>query len=237
MARRPSPHAAIAVLATLGLALPADAGVRAGFEGGLNYGKLDYVAAPALFGESPSYRSAWCLGAVCEAPLTPHLSLVAGARYLEYGYQSSLAVYTTGGGYAYDLRTTWRYLGVPVLLEARQQRSRGPFLAGGFEAAYLLDVAERALVTPLAVRAAAVPAGRRAEPTGRIFESLSPTDPLDRYRRFDLALVAGAGWSIPFRGHTLLAEVRYHHGLLDVAKSGLVEERTRGLELLGGWRW
>jgi len=210
---------------------------RLGFDAGFDYARVeDLETSGPTFATSP-FRPAWSLGAVCEVPLGRSLALATGVRYLAIANRGRIVLVSGSDAYDATLRSSWSYLGVPVLLEWRLGPASAPFLVGGGECACLLDVRQRIDLSSL--RSGPVLADPRvaAAPAAAIFESVSPTHPLDLYHRLDVALVGGVGYRMALRSHPVVAQLRYRHGLVNLVKIGPLDERTRALELLAGWRW
>jgi len=241
----------VVALASLAGFVPAMAGtgVRFGAEGGINHAMATCVWAENPFDLHPKLAPAWSAGATLDVPLGRRLSLATGARYIEYGDRWDL---TFGDAYQPDpdvpaMQTTfkhhlvWRYVAVPALLRFRPIASRGLFVEAGPEVGYLIMAATRSTITGLGAFvpfAGGVEASRRrARPAAAIFERVGTYDATHAFQRWNLSMAGGAGYEFPLRGHTGLVELRYTHGLTDIAKSSDLVRRTRGLELLAGWRW
>ncbi len=244
---------AIVALAAPGLVLPVQAAPRLspGVQLGLNVNEATSHLADNPFGFHPALTTAWSAGATLEVPVARRFSLASGLRYVEYGdrQEVSFAIGLDPGvstTLTFKSRMAWRYVAVPVLLRFRPISSRGLFLEAGPEAGYLITVAARTDVTGLDsnpyVPTPVAFAARRpgARPAANIFEEVGTFDSrglVRYYERFNVSLAGGAGWELPWRGHTAVVEARYTHGRTDIAKSSTLTRRTRGIELLAGWRW
>jgi hypothetical protein len=158
-------------------------------------------------------------------------------RYVEYHNRNALLLVSGNTVYDATLRTTWRYATVPALLEYRLKPGRAPFLVGGCEAGFLIDVSQQWDVSSSIPSPFSADARLAAVPASQIYEEVSAENAIDLYHRADLALVGGVGVRLPMRGHDLLALLRYHHGMVNIVRLGSLDQRTRGFEALFGYRW
>ncbi len=238
---------ALAAAAVLALTLPVSAAPKcsAGVQLGLNENRATYD--DIAFDYHPPLTSAWSAGVTLDVPIGRRFSLATGARYVEYGDRMDVTITSTAPSpqtITFKAHTTWRYVAVPVLVRFRPLASRGLFVEAGPEGGYLAGAGLTTSIegiTPLVLAnpGAAGPQGARTRvrPAAAIFEQVGTFDALRPYQRWNFALAGGAGWEFPWRGHTALVEARYTHGLVDIAKSYILTRRTRGMELLAGWRW
>lgn len=225
---------ALACLLPLVLAAPALAGPRIGIEGGLNSGMLTYSSN--FFDFNPGYQAAWSFGLTLEAPTGSHFSLVSGARYIEYGEKMGIQVTDQTGATLLDMHVhnVYRFVSMPVLLRYRPFARQGFFLTIGSDFSYLADVAQQFDDTP--AYALTVP-GIRAARAAQIFEDVGTFKSIDAFDRWNVSATGGLGWEFPLGSHRALGQVRYTHGLTDIAKSSDVERTTRGFESLLGLTW
>jgi len=227
------PHA-LPCLLLLVLAAPALAAPHLGIEGGLNAGTLTYQSGS--FGFDPGYQPSWSLGLTVEAPMGSHVSLVSGARYLEYGEKMGIYVTDQAGTLlsGTHLHTVFRYATVPALLRYRPFARHGFFLTGGSEVGYLADIAQHFNDSPS--YATSVPGIRNA--IARIGgASIATPKFIDFFERWNVSVSGGLGWEFPVGSHRAIGQVRYTHGLTDIAKDTGVERTTRGFESLLGLTW
>jgi len=241
--------AALAALAALTLARPVTAGPRcsAGIQFGLNENRATYDWTDAPLDIHPALTAAWSAGATLDVPIGRRFSLATGLRYIEYGDRMEVTITSTAPSpqsVRFKSHTTWRYVAVPVLVRFRPLASRGWFVEAGPEAGYLAGAGQSTSIDEippltLAHPGAAGPQGARARvrPAAAIFEQVGTFDAIRPYRRWNVSVAGGTGWELPWRGHTALVGARYTHGLADIAKSSVLVRRTRGMELLAGWRW
>ena len=72
----------------------------------------------------------------------------------------------------------------------------------------------------------------------RIFEGVGTFDnPARSYRRWNLSVCGAIGFEFPIGRHVGDAQVRYTHGVVDIAKSSALTRETRALEMLSSLRW
>jgi hypothetical protein len=224
------------------LAGPAVARVRVGVEGGLDYAGVSSSLFGHLFDKESAFRSTWSAGVTVDVPLRERLTLATGLRYVEYGEQVEVTLVSTlptdPPSYlhgTFTFHNTWRYLALPARVKYEPLPGRGLFVSFGPEAGYLLD-----MVTEVegGTQPVVYASGLAAAPSGTIFEQLGTYDDFQHfYNRWNVALVGGLGWTFPFASHEGVVEVRYSEGILDMAKSSSVTQRTRGVEAALGLRW
>jgi hypothetical protein len=228
-------------------ALAEPARMRVGLGGGLNQSRVSW-AGQGL--SAPSYRSAWSAGVTLDLPLTQKFSLATGLRYVEYGSLVEFGpipvttAYQPNGTsevFHFGLYQGWRYLAIPVQLRVRPLPARDVFLGFGPEVGYLLAVwGHRGGMESDGSRALDQVEAAVAWPAATIFEKVGTMDfstDVHNYSRWNLALGGSVGCEFPFDSHVGVVEVRYAHGLVNVAKTDWVKRSTRGFELLIGARW
>ncbi len=227
----------IALLAfAAALAAPARADVHFGIEGGIHATKATSASTGTGLPDPP-FRTTWSGGVTADLPVAARVSLATGLRYVEYGERVTVSLVSSTTRVTLERHLVWRYLAVPMLAHVYPFAAHGPYLAAGFEAAYLLDAWHQdGLQIVEGIFSPAIPAAR---PQGQIFEQVGPFfgDPHRAYGHGNLMLAAGAGWEFPVAGHSGRLEGRYSHGLVDIARSSGYERYTRGIALLAGVRW
>jgi hypothetical protein len=240
-----------AMLVPAAVAAAAPARVRVGVEGGWSYTGVSNSLFGRLFDEESAFQPAWSAGIAVDVPLAARFTLATGLRYVEYGEQVDVTFVTilptdpptpVPSG-TLEIHNTWRYLAVPVRVKFRPVADRGLFVSLGPEIGYLLEmVNETEMDGQELATSASVPAARSARiaaaPAGQIFEQVGTFDQFKKfYNRWNLALAGGLGWEFPLWSHEAAVEVRYAEGVLDMAKSTSVTQRSRGLEAVLGLRW
>jgi hypothetical protein len=208
-------------LALLILAVPsrALAGVRAGFEIGLNYSSLNYYhvdEAPAIYWD-PGWRPSFTGGATLELPLRGKFDLVTGLRYVQQGNRVKFETPFPAVG---EFRLYHDYLSVPVLLKYHPIAGKQFFISLGPEIGFLLSAHS---VIDFAIPD--LPS--------------ESTDDKDTIESTNVTVDASAGYEFPVAKHVGIVSVRYTRGLTGVAKKEkwLTDWDTRGVELLLGMRW
>jgi len=212
----------------------ARAGVRVGLEAGRNEGRATWSAG--AFDYDPEFCTSGSIGLAFEAPLRRRFSLAAELRYLEIGDRTFIE----------DLprlylkrQWAWRYLDLPVHVRYRPLAHHGLFVSAGPEAAYLLAVHPQTFTGIVLAGTSAATANRPAQPTAQIYEDLGTffSNQRDAYYPWNLALTGGLGWEVGLGRHLGNFEVRYTHGLTDIARAGSLVRRTEGVETLLGFLW
>jgi hypothetical protein len=219
-------------------------GPRLGIQGGVQAAGLTFrSSSPLAIDHDLQFRPSWSAGIQVVLPVSI-AELETGVRYVEYGDRFDFHLELTGFGTteAWDIedREVWRYVTVPLLVRVRPMPARGFFVSAGPEIGYLLTVWDKMTVTR-SVEAGAMTHMRSdhpARPAARIFEEVGTFDDhTGYYRRWNVSLCAAAGIEFPIGGHHGEAQLRYAHGVSDIAKSATLTRATRGLELLTSLRW
>jgi hypothetical protein len=234
--------ATAAALAFAAVAAAAPGPVRVGVEGAVDYAGVSGSLFGHLFDESSTLRPAWSAGVTVDVPLRERLMLATGLRYVEYGEQVEVTLVSALPGdppsYLYGTFTfhnTWRYVALPARVRYEPLPGRGLFVSGGPEVGYMLDAVTAVEAGPQRVTYAP---GLAAAPTGQIFEQLGTFDDFqDFYGRWNVSLTGGLGWTFPLLGHGGVVELRWSEGVLDMAKSSAVTQRSRAVEAVLGLRW
>ena len=240
MPRHISLAAMVVVLAGVCCAPTSHAG-NFGVQGGLSGSGLTFRPDDPLFDRALKYRPAWSGGVQWVVPVAS-LDLETGVRYVEYGDRLDSQFQGTGPTYTFRLHQVWKYLAVPALIRVRPVRTRGLFVSMGPEVGYLVNVwhRETASIQDTGGSPSLSPARPLHEPSpaAAIFEDVGTFDSLTRYyRRWNLSACGSIGFGFPVGHHIGEAQLRYTHGLTDIAKSSTLARETRGLELLTGMRW
>src|SRR2546422_588205 len=220
---------------------------RVGVQGGIQGAGLTF--RPDLLDHDLKFRPSWSAGIQWVVPVA-RLELETGVRYFEYGDRFDLAFDVTGGpspeptesAYQLSMHHVWRYVAVPALVRVRPVAARGLFVSLGPEVGYLLAVwhAEKLSATGggSALASSRKSPASPAAPMARIFEEVGTFDGLTRYqRRWNLSACAAIGFEFPVGRRLAEAQLRYTHGVVDVAKSHTLTRETRGLEMLASLRW
>jgi hypothetical protein len=235
----------LAVAGALALAAVATATpgpVRVGIEGGFDYAGVSGSLFGHLFDRESAFRPTGSVGVTVDMPLRKRLTLATGLRYVEYAEQVEVtlvsALPTDPPSYlhgTFTFHNTWRYLAIPARVKYDLLPGRGLFVSLGPEAGYLLDVATD---VEAGTQQVVYAPGLAAAPASQIFEQIGTFDDFQCYfNRWNVALVGGLGWTFPLASHAGTVEVRYAEGVLDMAKSASVTQRTRGFEGVLGLRW
>lgn len=164
-----------------------------GFRAGVNHGSVDFETVPA--GMSVGYATSWHAGAYVEMPVASLVSVVAEARYANRGW--------TLGGATTDADATASYIEVPLLAKIGSSAARPitPHLFAG---------------PVLSFRVACDVSGDVAgvELDGSCAQS--GVDIKDQ----DLGIMVGAGLDLEYVGWTLVVDLAYDQGLLNVSDIG-----------------
>ena len=120
--------------------------------------------------------------------------------------------------------------------------ARGLYVVLGPEVGFLLQAHGDFKSSFLAPPPTSSPGVAATRPNGNIFEQVGTFDGYDgdvtgHYHRLNLAIGGGIGYAARLLGHEGTFEVRYSHGLLDMARSDAVTRQTRGIEAVLGLRW
>lgn len=224
---RPRSRGAIAALCLIPLATasPAVARLRLGVEAGANLSTLRYDDELSVWDNG--WRTSFTGGAVFEILQPGRFALVTGLRFVRQGNEVSYE-YLTGPSsdrVIGEFRIFQDYLAVPVLMEFRPLHSRRLFVSLGPEIGILVSARlddERAVIS----------GGTRSESTvsRNIKSDLTPAN---------VTLDVGMGFEFPMENHVGVAQVRYVHGVIDVADKDawITNWKTQGVEVLTGIRW
>jgi hypothetical protein len=224
------------LLAALAI-VPVNAESRFGVHGGLQLAGVTYRPDFA-FDHDMKLRPSWSAGVQWLVPVAA-LELETGLRYVEYGDKLKIRFDVTDGSYEFETHQVWRYVTVPALLRYRPPTTHGLFVSVGPEIGYLLQVwSHETIKTTGALTPSRTGVKNGATPAADIFEDVGTFNDQTRfYERWNLAVSGGLGLDFPIAGRTGEAQLRYTHGVLDIAKSDALRRETRGVEMLAGVRW
>ncbi|HKJ92806.1 MAG TPA: porin family protein [Longimicrobiales bacterium] len=188
--------------------LPAQAAAQSiGVAGGLNSGTVDFSSVPA--GMDIGYATSYHIGTFLVMPVLPALSVVAEARYVDKGWTlSGTATHATAKSAFVEVPLVVK-LAPPTLMAIKPHVFAGPVAS--------MRVSCNVTGTVLNVS----------------FDGSCAQAGLDT-RQQDVGMLVGAGFDLNYVGWTLVVDLAYNHGLLNLSRNAGSSAHSRTFYLTAG---